>query len=41
MYYMNTYGLKEGLILTEDTEDKIEYNTKTIHIKPIWKWLLE
>ncbi|MBW6462287.1 MAG: ATP-binding protein [DPANN group archaeon] len=38
---MNSYDLNEGLILTEDEEKEIKINTKTITIKPIWKWLLE
>jgi predicted AAA+ superfamily ATPase len=37
---METFGLKEGLILTDDTEDEIELEDKKIIVKPVWKWLL-
>ncbi len=37
---MNTYNLKEGLILTENEQNKIEINGLIIAIIPIWKWLL-
>lgn len=37
---LNTYNLKEGLILTKDEEDEIKIENKTIKVKPIWKWLL-
>ncbi|WP_321429341.1 ATP-binding protein [uncultured Methanolobus sp.] len=39
---MDEYELKEGLILTEYTEEEIVLQDKrTIIVKPIWKWLLE
>ncbi|ETA67869.1 putative ATPase (AAA+ superfamily) [Methanolobus tindarius DSM 2278] len=38
---LETYNLSEGLILTDDTEDKIEIDEKKITVKPIWKWMLE
>ncbi|AFV24144.1 putative ATPase [Methanolobus psychrophilus R15] len=38
---LETYNLIEGLILTDDTEDKIEIDGKQITVKPIWKWMLE
>ncbi len=38
---MEEYKLKEGLLLTYNQEDKLEYNGKNIIIKPVWKWLLE
>jgi uncharacterized protein len=38
---MNAFNLNEGLILTFDKEDKVEYLNKKIIIKPLWKWLLE
>ncbi len=42
---LQTYGLKFGLILTQDEEgeEQITVNdvTYTIHIKPVWAWLLE
>ena len=41
---MACYKLTQGLILTESEEDKleIEHDSKkyTVHIMPIWKWLL-
>ncbi|MDG6243674.1 MAG: ATP-binding protein [Methanolobus sp.] len=38
---MDAYGLKEGLILTEDTERLIDADGRKIVAKPVWKWLLE
>lgn len=38
---MEEYGLKNGLILTENDADSIKLNDKTIEIKPIWQWCLE
>jgi len=38
---MDDLKLKNGLILTEDTEEKITLKGKVILIKPIYKWLLE
>jgi quercetin dioxygenase-like cupin family protein len=38
---MNTYQLEGGLLLTFDQEDKIKMEGKIIHIRPVWKWLLE
>jgi hypothetical protein len=38
---LETYNLSEGLILTDDTEDKMEIDGKKITVKPIWKWMLE
>ena len=35
------FGLKEGLILTFDQEDKFEIEGKPIIAKPVWKWMLE
>ncbi len=40
MEAMNTYHLREGLILTENEQDKIEMNGSLISVIPIWKWLL-
>ncbi|MDF1574579.1 MAG: ATP-binding protein [Bacteroidales bacterium] len=37
----NTYGLKEGLILTESMERDFEVEGVRIRIKPVWKWMLE
>ena len=37
---LSTYGLTEGLILTDEEEDTIKEKGYTIHIKPAWKWLL-
>ncbi len=38
---VNTYGLKEGLILTESMERELEVEGVRIRIKPVWKWMLE
>ncbi len=38
---LNDYGLDEGIILTEDQEEIKTIDGKKIHIKPVWKWLLE
>jgi hypothetical protein len=39
---MNTYGLTEGIILLQDTQEHtIEENGKTIRILPVWRWLLK
>lgn len=34
------YGLKEGLVLTEDEEDEIKIKGLKINILPVYKWLL-
>lgn len=38
---METFSLKEGLILTDDTEDEIEVGDKKIILRPVWRWLLD
>ncbi|MCF8309573.1 MAG: DUF4143 domain-containing protein [Bacteroidales bacterium] len=38
---LQTYDLREGCLLTFDQEDRLTINDKTIHIRPVWKWLLE
>jgi len=38
---LQTYKLKQGLILTTDQEGEIIENKKKIILKPVWKWLLE
>lgn len=38
---MNIYGLKEGLILTENEQSYLEIKKFKIKIIPIWKWLLD
>ncbi|MFH1902883.1 MAG: ATP-binding protein [Candidatus Omnitrophota bacterium] len=37
---MEELKLKEGLILTEDHEEKIKVSDRTIRVQPIYKWLL-
>jgi len=37
---LNTYKLKEGLLLTVDQEEEFIEKDKKIVVKPIWKWLL-
>ena len=38
---MDELKLKTGLILTDDTEEKITSGGKVMIVKPIYKWLLE
>ena len=38
---MGGFGLKEGLVLTEDFEDEEEVDGKRIVYRPLWKWLLQ
>ena len=39
---MDVYGLEEGLILLQDTQEHtIEENGKVIRVMPVWKWLLK
>ena len=38
---MNETGLKEGFILTYSEEETIKKDGKTVHIFPVYKWLLE
>ena len=37
---MNTYHLREGIILTENEQQTIEMEGRLISVIPIWKWLL-
>lgn len=38
---LDTHNLKEGLILTENENFDIDIEDKIIHVRPIYKWLLE
>lgn len=38
---MEAYGLKEGLIITENEQSILEIEKFQIKIVPIWKWLLD
>lgn len=38
---LEKFGLKNGLILTFNQEDRLLENNKEINIKPAWKWMLE
>lgn len=38
---MESYGLQEGLILTENQQETLKINQYQIKILPIWKWLLD
>jgi len=37
---MNKFGLKKGIILTENQDEKIKKDGFEIDIIPVWKWLL-
>lgn len=37
---MNGFKLATGLILTQEQEDELRVNGKTIKVLPVWKWLL-
>jgi predicted AAA+ superfamily ATPase len=37
---MDEFGLREGLILTEDFEGEEELNGRRIVYRPVWNWLL-
>ena len=37
---METFHLKEGLLLTQEQEEEITENGKKIKVLPVWKWLL-
>ena len=38
---MENFKLEQGLILTQNQEQKIKKQGKLIILKPLWKWLLE
>lgn len=38
---METFGLKEGLIITEDQQEERKIKEKKVKIMPAWKWLLQ
>jgi len=38
---LDTYGLNEGMILTDDEEYEMVLEDHRIIVKPVWKWLLE
>jgi len=37
---MDEFGLKRGLVITEDFESEQDFNGKKIEYAPLWKWLL-
>ena len=37
---MKKYKIHDGLILTEDEEESINFQNKVIKVLPVWKWLL-
>ncbi len=37
---LKEFGLKNGIILTESSEEEISVNGFKINIIPVWKWLL-
>lgn len=38
---MQFFNLQSGIILTDYEEDEWEIESKTILVKPVWKWLIE
>jgi len=38
---MKHFGITDGLILTNDSEEVIQDNGVEIAVKPVWKWLLD
>ncbi len=38
---LNSYGLYEGMILTNDEDDIIDIDNHKIKVIPVWKWMLE
>jgi predicted AAA+ superfamily ATPase len=38
---MQQFQLKEGYILTYNQEEEIKENWYTIHVLPVWKWIIE
>jgi hypothetical protein len=38
---MDELKLKTAFILTEDTEEEISQEGKSISVKPVYKWILE
>lgn len=38
---MSVYGLKEGMIITENEQSLLEIDQYLIKIVPMWKWLLD
>lgn len=38
---MDTYDLKEALILTDEGEDEIKIGDRKIIVEPVWTWLLQ
>lgn len=38
---MDELGLKDGLIITEDSEGQEDINGKSVTYKPLWKWLVQ
>lgn len=37
---MTTFELSQGVLLTMEQEEEIRVETKSIHVVPVWKWLL-
>lgn len=37
---MNAYGLSDGYIITMDEKETIQLGDDTIHVVPVWEWML-
>ena len=38
---MTYFGLKQATLITNDKEETIDVSQGVIHVKPLWRWLLE
>lgn len=38
---MTSFSMRSALLLTAEKEEEIQIENKTIHVRPLWKWLLE
>jgi hypothetical protein len=38
---MDALGLREGTIVTDRVDRDEEIEGRTVHLRPLWRWLLE
>jgi predicted AAA+ superfamily ATPase len=41
LFLLNTFDIKEGIILTDDLKSEEKIDNKLIRYIPLWEWLLE